>query len=140
MTRAIAAALALSTALVACGGSSQDPGPQTVEQAVAAFEAAYQAKDPDALVALCQFPFILDGTELTGADQLRTYLRSTFTGAGEIARAEVLDPVVVREGDTVRVTGTFHLVDSVQGESSRPVTIRGELHGQRWVGTGFSQE
>ncbi len=141
MNRAFAAALALGTALVTsgCGSSSGDPsGPQTVEQAMAAFEVAYRAEDADAVVALCQFPFVLNGAALAEADQLRALLRSTFEQAGDISTAEVVDRTVTRASDTVRVAGTLHVVDSVHGESSQPVVIDGERHGERWVGTGFS--
>ncbi len=142
MTRTFAA-LALATALVSatagCGSSSKDdPQPQTVDQAIAAFEAAYLAKDADAVVALCTFPFVLNGTALAEADQLRALLESSFAEAGEISIAEVLDRDVARAEDSVRVTATFHLVDSLHGESSQSVIIDGELVGDRWKGTGFS--
>ncbi len=146
MTRTFAAALALTTALVAttsgCGGSSSSnaPEPPSVDQAVAAFEQAYQARDADAVVALCHFPFILDGTAIAEPDTLRALLQSTFTEAGEISTAELVERVVDQLEDTARVTGTFHLVDAVHGESSQPVIIHAQRYGDRWLGTGFSSE
>ncbi len=143
MTRTFAA-LALATALASvtsgCGSSSSsdEPEPRTIEQSIAAFEAAYQAKDADAVVALCRFPFVLNGTALAEADQLRALLESMFANAGEISAAEVLDRDVARVETSVRVTATFHVVDSVNGESSQSVIIDGELVGERWMGTGFS--
>lgn len=140
----VALAFAAALALPGCGGGggSDDETPPllTVPQLLEQFAASYQAKDAAAIAAMCQFPFELEGVAIEAAGQLETLLESTFEDAGTYETVEILDRDASEVGDTVTVTGTLHVVDSVYGESSTAVTIDAVRVNGHWKATSFTQE
>lgn len=137
----VALALAAGVALTGCGGGSGEETPVlTVPELLERFAASYEAKDAGAVADMCQFPFELQGVELESAGQLEALLESNFANAGTYETVEILDPDIVEVGDSVTVTGTFHVVDSVWGESSTPLTIEAVRVDGRWMATSFAQD
>jgi hypothetical protein len=136
----VALALAVAIALPGCGGGSDGEEPVlTVPELLERFAASYQAKDAAAIARMCQFPFELEGVALDSTGQLEALLENVFAEAGTYQTVEILDPEIVEVGDTVTVTGTFHVVDSVYGASSTPVTIEAVRVNGRWRATSFTQ-
>jgi ketosteroid isomerase-like protein len=127
-------------ALAGCGGGSSPKSDEAqVKDLVATFTAAYRAEDAAGIAALCAFPFSLDGALLGTPEELTGALQAGFAAAGDVTLAEVVDPVVTVDGDAVVVTGAFHQVSTLGGESTRTVTITGVRLDGRWKATGFTQ-
>lgn len=144
ITRFLIASAALTAVLgvAGCGGGSskQDPPqPATVAELIAQFEDAYQAKDAAAIAALCTYPFEMDGVAVGSAATFEQFLQTSFDAAGDYQVAELLGPVIQEEGDTVTVTGSFHVIDTTHGESSEAVTITGVRVDGVWKANGFSR-
>lgn len=140
----LSATLLAALAAAGCGGGGSKNGgptqPATVAALLSQFEAAYQAKDAAGVAAMCAYPFVMDGVSIGSADTLRGYLQATFDEAGDYQVAELLDRAVEEDGDSVTVTGTFHLVDATHGESSQAVTITGVRVDGVWKANSFTRD
>ncbi len=137
----VPAAVAAVLAAAGCGGgsSSDSPPAASVERMLGDFEAAYQAKDAAAIAAMCDYPFEMDGVAIGSAGALRAFLQASFDAAGDFQRVELLDRTIAEDGDRVTVTGSFHVVDATNGESSDPVTISGVRIDGVWKASGFTR-
>ena len=139
----VSAALVAALPFAGCGGGSkQDPPtqPATVAELLAQFEAAYQAKEAAGIAAMCAYPFQMDGVAIGSAETLQEYLQAMFDASGGYQVAELLDRAIEEDGDSVTVTGTFHVVDATYGESSQAVTITGVRANGVWKANGFSRD
>ncbi len=140
MLRSLIVSAAAAAALLAAGcGSSKEDKAATVEDLLAQFEAAYQAKDAAAITDLCAYPFEVDGAAVGTPAALQAFLQATFDAAGDYQTVELIDREITQDGDRVTVTGTFHVVDTIQGESSRPVMISGLRVQGVWKANAFSR-